>query len=345
MEAIHTLKQLIATQSFSREENETADILQQVLETAGVPSERLHNNVWATHEVDHALPYILLCSHHDTVKPNSAYTRNPLEATIEDGKLYGLGSNDAGGALVSLLKTFLTLRNEQLPFNLIFAGVAEEEISGSNGVASILSKLPKIHLGIIGEPTEGNAAIAEKGLIVIDGKASGTPGHAAHHQGDHAILLAGRDIEKITNHTFSKVSPLLGPCKATVSQIQAGQQHNQVPASCEFVIDVRVNELYRNEVVVDELQAMCESELTARSLRLQSSYLPDDHSFYHLLSEKNISMYGSPTLSDQALLPFHTVKIGPGKSERSHSADEFIFVAEIENGIELYLDLLRNYQP
>jgi len=344
MDAIETLKQLIATQSFSREESDTADILQTVFETAGVPQERLLNNVWATHESDHNLPYILLCSHHDTVKPNSAYTRNPLEATIENGKLFGLGSNDAGGALVSLLQTFLTLKNEKLPYNLIFAGVAEEEISGSNGVTAILPKLPKIHLGIIGEPTEGKAAIAEKGLVVIDGMASGTPGHAAHHQGDHAILMAGRDIEKISKHEFAKVSPLLGPCKATVSQIQAGQQHNQVPASCEFVIDVRVNEMYRNDEVVVELQSLCESELIARSLRLQSSYLPSDHSFYHLLSSKNISMYGSPTLSDQALLPFHTVKIGPGKSERSHSADEFIFVEEIEKGIALYLDLLRNYK-
>ncbi len=345
MDTVDTLKKLIATPSFSREESDAADILQAVFETEGVAHERAQNNVWAIHEVDQALPYILLCSHHDTVKPNSAYTRNPHEAAIEDGKLFGLGSNDAGGALVSLLKTFLTLRNEALPYNLIFAGVAEEEISGPNGVTSILSRLPKIQIGIIGEPTEGKAAIAEKGLVVIDGKATGPPGHAAHHQGDHAILKAGRDIVKISEYQFSEVSPMLGPCKATVSQINAGKQHNQVPADCDFVIDVRVNELYANEDVVAQLQQLCESKLTARSLRLQSSRLGEDHSFYPFLASKGIDMYGSPTLSDQALMPFPTVKIGPGKSERSHSADEFIFIKEIEEGTALYLDLLRNYQP
>ncbi|MBX2817207.1 MAG: M20/M25/M40 family metallo-hydrolase [Saprospiraceae bacterium] len=346
MDAIELLKRLISISSPSREEHQTADLIASELSTLPGDHLRIGNNVVAMYEHKPNAPWVLLCSHHDTVKPNQGYTRDPHDAIEDEGRIYGLGSNDAGGAMVAMMHCYRELTSHyQLSYNLGIAAAAEEEISGANGIGSVLSSLPNIHLGVVGEPTSGQAAVAEKGLMVIDGKAQGTAGHAAHHRGDSAILMAGRDIERIHGMPFHRVSPALGLTKATVCQLEAGQQHNQMPSQCEFVIDVRTNDLYSNEEVFQKLQEVCESTLVARSYRLQPSRLASHHPFYKLLVQHGIPTYGSPTLSDQALMPFDTVKIGPGDSRRSHTADEYILRDEIEAGIALYLKLLKNYQP
>ena len=344
-EFLELLKRLITTPSFSREEDQTAEHIESFFKENGVISSRIQNNIIVKSQYwndDH--PTILLNSHHDTVKPVKAWTKDPFIPLIENGKLYGLGSNDAGASLVALMATFLHFYSqEDLPFNLILAATAEEEISGKNGIALILPELGKIDFGIIGEPTQMRMAIAEKGLMVVDGIAKGKAGHAAREEGINALYIAIQDIGKIKNFPFTKESSLLGKTKATVTQINAGTQHNVVPDQCSFVIDVRTNELYSNKEVFELLQSITDSELKARSFRLNSSGISLDHPIIKSGLALNLTYYGSPTLSDQALISnFPTLKIGPGKSARSHTADEFIYLSELQEGIELYEKLLQN---
>lgn len=337
---------LIATPSFSTEEEKTCDIITHFFHSNKIEVERFGNNILVYQPTrDPGKPFILLCSHHDTVKPNEGYTIDPFKPFIKDGKLYGLGSNDAGGSLVAMIGAFLELYNEPLPFNLLLLAAAEEEISGLNGVEMVLAHMPDIHLGIAGEPTGLQMAIAERGLLVIDATAHGIPGHSAHNSTVNPIYKAHNDIQKIRTFSFDRVSPLLGETKAQVTQISAGQHHNQVPAKCGFVIDVRINELYTNTEIFELLQDSLESDLVARSLRLNSSSIDPNHPFIKLAKDMGLKLFGSPTTSDQAVMPFTTVKFGCGDSRRSHTADEFIYVNEIEKGMESYIKLLKAYQP
>ena len=347
-EALSLLKDLIATPSFSREESGTAEVLVEFLKSQSIEYERIKHNVIArSQHWDSDLPSVLLCSHHDTVKPNAGYTLDPFVPIQKDGKLFGLGSNDAGGPLVALIAAFIKIDRSgvKLPFNLILAAVAEEEISGPDGIAHLVGQLPDIDLAIVGEPTSLRVAVAEKGLMVIDGTAKGIPGHAAHENTKNPIYVAAADIQKIQNYTFDRISPFLQKTKASVTQINAGTQHNQVPAHCEFVIDVRVNELYTNQEVFEMLQTQVESELKARSFRLSASGVARDHAIWNTINHLGLDTFGSPTLSDQALIPYPSIKIGPGDTLRSHKADEFIYEQEIADGIATYLDILHHYQP
>ncbi|RKS50676.1 acetylornithine deacetylase [Gillisia mitskevichiae] len=342
--AIKLLQDLIETRSFSKEEEGTAALLENWLQEFEIPFQRSGNNVWAVNKhFDKDKPTLLLNSHHDTVKPNSAYTRDPFAATIEDGKLYGLGSNDAGGCLVSLLATFsYFFEAKDLNFNLLFAGTAEEEINGKNGIASLLPLIPKIDVAIVGEPTLMQMAVAEKGLVVFDAKVKGTASHAAHPNNDSAIYKCISVLDWFKNFKFEKVSESLGEVKLTVSQINAGSQHNVVPASVDLVIDVRVNDRYSNAEVAEILEKNAPvDEITPRSLRLNSSSISLEHPLVVAGAGLGMSTYGSPTLSDQAMLSCPSLKLGPGDSTRSHSADEFIYVKEIEEGIEKYISLLQ----
>lgn len=353
-EAVSLLQQLISIPSFSKEEDKTADAIEAFLKSKSITTNRLLNNVWATNKYfDKNKPTILLNSHHDTVKPNKQYTRDPFKATIEDGKLYGLGSNDAGGCLVSLIAAFVHFYQQQnLQYNLVLAATAEEEISGKNGIELLLKDEAFVKLSgdtehpfrgwgsIVGEPTLTNMAVAEKGLLVLDCTTYGKAGHAAREEGDNAIYKAIKDIEWFRNYKFDKVSELIGPNKMSVTIINAGSQHNVVPSQCSFTVDVRVNELYDFEEVLNIIKQNVQSEVVPRSLRLRSTNIALDHPLVKAGLELNRSYYGSPTTSDKALMPFPALKIGPGDSARSHSADEFIFVDEIKNGIELYFQLL-----
>jgi len=342
-EAINLLENLIGTQSFSKEEDKTANLLEAWFKNYDIPCHRYLNNVWATNKhFDEKKPNLLLNSHHDTVRPNSAYTRNPFEAVTEDGKLYGLGSNDAGGCLVSLLATFTYYYEvPDLKYNIVFAGTGEEEINGKNGIAALLPKIPKIDVAIVGEPTLMNLAIAEKGLIVFDAKVKGTPSHAAHPNTNNAIYKTAETLKWFENFKFEKSSDALGEVKLTVTQINAGSQHNVVPGHVDLVIDVRVTDAYTNAEIDEILQEKAPvDELKARSLRLNSSSIPEDHDLVKAGVALGMETYGSPTLSDQAMLKCPSLKLGPGDSTRSHSADEFIYVKEIEEGIEKYIKLL-----
>jgi len=342
-DAIALLKKLIATQSFSKKEDKTANLLEDWFRTKEVNFFRHLNNVWATNKYfDPAKPSLLLNSHHDTVKPNSAYTRDPFEAKIENGKLYGLGSNDAGGCLVSLLATFTWLyEDKDLKYNLIFAGTAEEEINGKNGIACMLPKMPKVDVAIVGEPTLMQLAIAEKGLVVFDAKVKGTPSHAAHPNDNNSIYKTANVLKWFEEFNFPKESEALGKVKLTVTQINAGSQHNVVPGHVDLVIDVRVSDAYSNAEIENILQNEAPvDEITARSLRLNSSSIPKNHELIKAGIALGMETYGSPTLSDQAMLSCPSLKLGPGDSTRSHSADEFIYIKEIEEGIEKYIKLL-----
>jgi len=303
----------------------------------------LLNNVWCRNKFfDERKPTILLNSHHDTVKPTKKYSRDPFRADIEDGKLYGLGSNDAGGCLVSLIITFIHYYDRQnLNYNLVFAATAEEEISGKNGVEILLPQLPKINCAIVGEPTLLNMAIAEKGLLVIDCTANGKAGHAARGEGDNAIYKAMKDIEWFRNYKFDKISDLLGANKMSVTIINAGSQHNVVPSECKFTVDIRVNELHDFDEVLNIIKQNIQSEVAPRSLRLRSTHIALNHPLVKAGLDLNRAYYGSPTTSDKALMNFPALKMGPGDSARSHSADEFIFADEIRNGIDLYIRLLN----
>jgi acetylornithine deacetylase len=341
-EAIELLKKLIAIPSLSKEEFATADAIEAFLKAKGVDAKRQLNNVWAKSKYfDSSKPSILLNSHHDTVKPNKSYTKDPHKAIIEDGKLFGLGSNDAGGALVSLLATLLYYYDKKdLKYNLIFAATAEEEISGANGIAALLPLLGKIDFAIVGEPTQMQLAIAEKGVIVIDCIAHGKSGHAAREEGVNAIYEAMRDIDWFKFYSFPKVSPLLGPVKMTVTIIKSGSQHNVIPDMCEFTVDVRVNECYTNEEVVDIIKQNVKCEVKPRSLRLKSSFISEEHSIVKAGKALGLKTYGSPTISDRTLMPFTSLKMGPGDSARSHIADEYIYIDEIKLGIDTYIKML-----
>lgn len=340
--AINLLEQLIAVPSFSREEDKTALVLEGFFKQHHIPVERKGNNIWARNKhFKPERPTILLNSHHDTVKPNSGYTRDPFAAEIHEGKLYGLGSNDAGGAVVSLISAFVHFYpQENLTHNLIVAITAEEEISGTGGIESIWPLLPRIDFAIVGEPTLCQLAVAEKGLMVLDCVARGKSGHAAREEGVNAIYNAIRDIEWITTYQFPRVSPSLGHVKMTVTVIQAGKQHNVVPAECHFTVDVRVTDKYTLEEVFEIIRENLASEVTPRSLRMRSSGIPADHVLVRAAEKLGLTQYGSPTTSDQALIPVPSVKLGPGDSARSHTADEFIFVEEIVKGIDTYIRLL-----
>ena len=339
------LKELISTQSYSKEEDETADLIADFLTNHNVQWERSGNNVWAKNQhFDESKPTLLLNSHHDTVKPNSNYTLDPFEPIEEDGKLFGLGSNDAGGCLVSLIGTFVHYYNkEDLPFNLILAATAEEEISGKNGIESLLPMLGELDAAIVGEPTEMQLAVAEKGLMVIDAVVTGKSGHAARETGKNAIYLAMEDLEIIQNHQFEKESEWLGAVKTTVTMINAGSQHNVIPGTCEYVIDVRTTDAYGNEEVFERLQHLLNANLTARSFRLRPSSIAQSHALVVAGERLGCQLFGSPTMSDQALINVPSVKIGPGKSERSHSPDEFIYLKELKEGLEKYIRLVEEF--
>ena len=343
-DAIKLLKELIAIPSFSKEEYKTADLIEDFLAHQEVGVNRSGNNVWAfAREYDPDLPTVWLNSHHDTVKPNNGYTKDPFNPEEINGKLYGLGSNDAGGALVSLIATFCNFIGKPLPFNLLLIASAEEEISGANGIASILDKLPKAEIAIVGEPTQMRLAVAEKGLLVIDAKIHGKAGHAAREEGVNAIYLALDDLDEIRNFSFFKSSPFLGRTKVTATLIKAGHQHNVVPDLCEYTLDVRVTDAYTLEEAFQELKSNLKAELAPRSMRLQSSHLPDGHVMYRVAEKLSLEKFGSPTLSDQALIPWPSVKIGPGDSARSHTPDEFILLEEIKSGIKGYVAIINKY--
>jgi len=342
-EVIELLKQMISIKSLSKEEDDVANVMESFLKDKKLTVNRRGNNMWVwAAEKDINKPTILLNSHIDTVKASSKWTYPPFEPTLIGDNLYGLGSNDAGGPLVSLLATFLLLSEKKQPYNLVFAATAEEEISGKNGVVIILDELAPITLGIVGEPTQMQMAVAEKGLLVLDCTAKGKAGHAARNEGVNAIYEALQDIAWFKSYQFPEVSELFGPVKMTVTQIEAGSQHNVVPDTCKFVVDVRLNEKYRNQQAADIIQSFVECEVKPRSTRLNSSSISLDHPIVQRGLELGRTYYGSPTTSDQALMNFTTLKMGPGDSARSHTADEYIKLSEIKEGIKLYFDLLNN---
>jgi acetylornithine deacetylase len=342
-QVVELLRQLIETPSFSKEEEGTAHLIEQFLRDNGVVTHRKINNIWARNEqFDPSKPTILLNSHHDTVKPNSGYTRNPHDAKIEDGKLYGLGSNDAGGCLVSLIAVFLYFYGKKgLSYNLCLAATAEEEISGLNGIELVLPDLGQLDFAIVGEPTQMQLAIAERGLMVLDCVAHGTAGHAARNEGDNAIYNALPDIEWFRHFKFPIESEVFGPVKMSVTIINAGSQHNVVPATCTFTVDVRVTDAYRNEDVLEIIRSHVNCDVNPRSTRLKPSKIDKNHPIVQAGIALGRTTYGSPTTSDQALLDIPSLKIGPGDSARSHMADEFIYVEEIKEGIALYIKMLE----
>jgi acetylornithine deacetylase len=352
-EAVELLKKLIATPSVSREETAAADILADFIENCGLPVKRIGNNILVCEELDAEKPTLLLNAHIDTVKPVSTWTRDPFTPVVEGDRLYGLGANDCGGGLVSLLQVYRILRGgtsqrEQngdtslrVPYNIVYLASCEEEVSGAGGFSLALPELPKIDVAIVGEPTGMHPAIAEKGLMVIDGVAYGKSGHAAREEGVNAIYEALDDLVWLRDYRFKKSSPLLGPTKMTVTVLNSGTQHNVVPDECRFVIDVRTNEYYQNEYLFSFLQKhMKKCQLKARSFRLSSSHIPIGHPLVMKSLQMGLVPFGSPTLSDQALMPFLSLKMGPGDSARSHSADEFICISEIEQAIKTYVELL-----
>lgn len=345
-EAVSLLKALISTPSFSKEENDTAELISNFFAKHNIPFARVGNNIYAKNEYyDPAKQSILLNSHHDTVRPNKNYTMDPFTPIEKDGRLYGLGSNDAGGCLVSLMAVFLHFYSQKkLRHNVVFAASAEEEISGVNGIELVLPYLGQIDFGIVGEPTKLDMAVAERGLMVIDCIAQGRAGHAARNEGENALYKALEDIEWIRNCKFDKVSDLLGESRMTVTVIETeNKQHNVVPSQCKFVIDVRVNELYTFEEMLDALKNNLKSQFKPRTTRMKSTSISLDHPLVKGGLALGRNYYGSPTTSDKALMPFPALKMGPGDSARSHTADEYIYLDEIKNGIELYISLLNGF--
>ena len=342
-EAVELLQRLISTPSSSRDEKAAADVMASYLTACGLTYQRIGNNLMVCGDMDERKPTLLLNAHIDTVKPVSTWQHDPFTPVMEGDRLYGLGSNDCGGGLVSLLMTFRLLQENasQCAYNLIYLASCEEEVSGENGFRLALKELPKVDVAIVGEPTDMQPAIAEKGLMVIDGIARGKSGHAAREEGVNAIYEALDDLLWLRDYRFKKVSLLLGATKMTVTVLNSGTQHNVVPDECRFVIDVRTNEYYQNEFLFRFLQKhMKKCELTARSFRLSSSHIPVGHPLVHRVIKMGMLPFGSPTLSDQALMPFPSMKLGPGSSSRSHTADEFICISEIRHAIESYVKLL-----
>lgn len=341
-EATGLLQSLIAIPSLSRDEEKAADCLQNYIEMQGMTTGRKGNNVWCLSPMfDLKKPTLLLNSHIDTVKPVSGWRKDPFTPTLEEnGKLYGLGSNDAGASVVSLLQVFLTLCRTTQAYNMIFLASCEEEVSGKGGIECVLPELPPIQFAIVGEPTEMQPAIAEKGLMVLDVTAVGKSGHAARNEGDNAIYKVLDDIAWFRDYRFARESSLLGPVKMSVTMVNAGTQHNVIPDRCTFVVDIRSNECYTNQELFAEIQKHIRCEAQARSFRLSSSHVSPEHPIVQRAVAMGRVPFGSPTLSDQALMPFPSLKMGPGKSSRSHTADEFIFIREIEEAIGMYLELL-----
>jgi acetylornithine deacetylase len=344
-EAIDLLQALIETPSFSGEEDQTALLIENWFTQNGIPFQRENNNIWAFNQhFDESKPTLLLNSHHDTVKPNQGYTNDPFEAIVKDGKLFGLGSNDAGGCLVSLLATFVHFYGqENLPYNLVIVASAEEESSGKNGLNSVLQHLPELDCAIVGEPTLMQLAIAEKGLLVLDVIVKGTASHAAHKNNDNPIYKAIPIIDWFNSYQFEKISEVLGPVKMTVTQVSAGKQHNVVPAECHLVVDIRVNDRYSNAEILATVKNHVAAEVNPRSMNLNASSIPLQHGLVQAGIALGRTTYGSPTLSDQSVLSCQSLKLGPGETLRSHSADEFIFINEIEEGIQLYIKILTDF--
>jgi len=341
--AVGLLCRLIEVPRVSREETAAADMLQAYMQDElGLSTQRLGNNLWSVApNFDEKKETLLLNAHIDTVKPVAGWQRDPFKATREGSRIYGLGSNDDGASLVSLLHAFAALKEEKTQYNLVFLASAEEEVSGKDGIESVLPLLPKIDVALVGEPTGMQPAIAEKGLMVLDVTAHGKAGHAARDEGENAIYKALEDIEWFRNYKWEKISPLLGPVKMTVTIVNAGTQHNVVPDTCTFTVDVRSNECYTNRELFDEIGKNVKSEVKARSFRLGSSSIDVNHPLVQKIIGLGGKPFGSPTLSDQALMPFPSLKLGPGDSKRSHSADEFVDFCEIEQAIETYLKLLK----
>ena len=340
-DAIGLLSQLIATPSTSRNEKDAADIMEKALHNYGFTPHREANNVWVIDpHFDEQKPTLLLNAHIDTVKPVDSWRRDPFAPTIEGDTLYGLGSNDCGGGLCSLLQTFRMLTEKTQNYNLIYLASAEEEVSGKDGISRALPLLPKIDLAIVGEPTGMQPAVAEKGLMVLDVIAHGKSGHAARNEGVNAIYEALDDMRWIRDYKFEKVSPFLGPTKMTLTVVNAGTQHNVIPDKCTMLVDIRTNEFYDNEEVYHFICQHLKSEVKAHSFRLKSSRIDPEHPLIKKCVAMGMKPFGSPTLSDQALMPFPSFKLGPGESSRSHSADEFIKISEIADAIAKYKELL-----
>jgi acetylornithine deacetylase len=347
--AIELLSQIISIPSVSKEEDKVADFICDYLKKEAIPFHRIKNNIWCTNKsYDASKITLLLNSHIDTVTPNKNYTRNPHEAEMEEGKLYGLGSNDAGASLVCLLFCFLNYyKKENLPFNLVFAASAEEEISGVNGMELLLKQLPHVEAAIVGEPTKMQLAVAENGLLVLNCKAKGTAGHAANFDGssnDNAIYNAMKDIEWFKTYSFKKESKWLGKVRMQVTQINAGTQHNVVPDECNFVVDIRITDAYTHEEILEEIKKHVLCEIVARSMRLCATGINDNHFLVLAGKDCGLKTFGSNTLSDKALMPFPSVKIGIGDSLRSHTADEFVYINELEEGISVYIQFLNTVE-
>ena len=341
LEAVALLKKLVATPSISRDESQAAQVIEQYLKEKGIVYQRYANNILCMDPFyDEKRSTILLNAHIDTVKPVSTWTHSPFEPTLEGDRLYGLGTNDCGGGLMSLLQVYIILKDRPRKYNLLYLASAEEEVSGANGFSFVLPHLPKIDVTIVGEPTGMQPAIAEKGLMVIDGIAHGKSGHAARNEGINAIYQALDDLVWLRDYRFEKTSPLLGPTKMTVTVINAGTQHNVVPDACHFIIDVRTNEYYKNQEVFEWIQGHVKSEVKARSFRLNSSRIDITHPLVKRCIDIGMEPFGSPTLSDQALMPFPSLKLGPGQSSRSHAADEYICLSEINHAIPTYINIL-----
>ncbi|MBR6716639.1 MAG: M20 family metallo-hydrolase [Prevotella sp.] len=341
-DAISLLQKLIATPSISREEVHAADVFENELKSYGLDYERKGNNLWCIPpQMKAGKPTLLLNAHIDTVKPVASWTRNPFEPTLEDGTLYGLGSNDCGGGLVTLLQVYRYFLKHESPYNIIYLASAEEEVSGANGISSVLPLLPHIDVAIVGEPTGMQPAVAEKGLMVVDMTARGKSGHAARNEGVNAIYEMIDDLAWIRQYQFRKESEFLGPTKMTVTVIHAGTQHNVIPDECTAVIDIRTNEYYKNEYVFEFLRSHLHSEVKARSFRLHSSHIDINHPLVQKCLRMGKKPFGSPTLSDQALMSFPSFKMGPGESSRSHSADEYIRISELKQAINEYIELIR----
>ncbi len=343
---LELLQSLVRIPAKSREENTRADFLQHYLEQSSLDIHRVGNNLWCyAWQSDASLPTLLLNSHIDTVPSSDSWTRPPFEPTIENGRLYGLGSNDAGAPLCSLVSTFLALRDayaqgKHQSYNLVLGLSCQEEVTGEGGIDLLLKDMPAIDLAIVGEPTSMRVAVAEKGLLVLDCCAYGRSGHAAHNLGDNAIYKAIKDIQWFERTTLPKVSPLLGPVKMTVTIINAGSKHNVIPDTCRFTVDVRVNECYSNRELCDYIASQVACEVKARSYRLSSSGIDLKHPLVQRCREMGMDLYGSPTLSDQSRMPFPSVKLGPGDSMRSHTADEYVCIEEIEQALDMYYRLL-----